>query len=160
MTPGQPHPYHRMPAELGTLSDQPPDRRVVRLIHGLHCRPSTGGQLDPLAEPAAYTDAPNTWPTGSKPTLRTAANSPQVARIPTCRWTGCPLSGLRQRPTAPPSRLQARHPYGRVWRGLPARFRLGQLVSQATQDRGFCFLENAMAAWSWRWWIVSSEVVS
>ena len=39
-------------------------------------------QLDTLADPAAYTAAPNTWPTGSKPALRMAANSPVVSEDP------------------------------------------------------------------------------
>ena len=44
--------------------------------------PPAAGQLDPLAAPAAYTAAPNTWPTGSKPALRRAANSPQASEDP------------------------------------------------------------------------------
>jgi hypothetical protein len=44
--------------------------------------PPAAGQLDPLADPAAYTAAPNTWPTGSKPALRIAANSPEVSEDP------------------------------------------------------------------------------
>ena len=44
--------------------------------------PPATGQLDPLAAPAAYTAAPNTWPTGSKPALRRAANSPDVSEDP------------------------------------------------------------------------------
>src|SRR6185437_15694172 len=37
--------------------------------------PHAPGQLDPLTQPAAKTAAPNTCPTGSKPTPRTAMNS-------------------------------------------------------------------------------------
>ena len=44
--------------------------------------PPAAAQQDPLAAPAAYTAAPNTWPTGSKPTLRIAANSPVVSEDP------------------------------------------------------------------------------
>ena len=44
--------------------------------------PHPPGQLYPLVDPALYTAAPNTWPTGSKPTLRMAANSPAVSADP------------------------------------------------------------------------------
>ena len=44
--------------------------------------PPAAAQLDALAAPAAYTAAPNTWPTGSKPALRRAANSPEVSEDP------------------------------------------------------------------------------
>jgi len=65
------------------------------------------GQLDPLADPAAYTAAPNTWPTGSKPALRTAANSPQVSEDPhapldrtSALWT---LGGAGRSSLTPPA---------------------------------------------------------
>ena len=37
------------------------------------------GQLAALADPASYTAAPNTCPTGSKPAPRTTANSSEVS---------------------------------------------------------------------------------
>ena len=44
--------------------------------------PPAPGQPYPLADPALKTAAPNTWPTGSKPALRTAANSSDVSAEP------------------------------------------------------------------------------
>src|SRR5450755_4934630 len=44
--------------------------------------PHPPAQLYPLVDPALYTAAPNTWPTGSKPTLRMAANSATVSADP------------------------------------------------------------------------------
>src|ERR1700728_3058437 len=40
------------------------------------------GQLYPSPYATPKTAAPNTWPTGSKPTLRIAANSPEVSEDP------------------------------------------------------------------------------
>ena len=50
---------------------------------GPACRddPQVPGQLYPVY-PTPQTAAPNTWPTGSKPALRIAANSPDVSADP------------------------------------------------------------------------------
>src|SRR5215470_7107800 len=65
--------------------------------------PPAAGQQDPLAAPAAYTAAPNTWPTGSKPTLRMAANSPEVSEDPHVPLTR--ISAIRASATAGNSAL-------------------------------------------------------
>ena len=54
--------------------------------------PPAAGQKDPLAAPAAYTAAPNTCPTGSKPALRIAANSPEVSEDPQVPLDRIPVS--------------------------------------------------------------------
>ena len=60
--------------------------------------PPAAGQLDPLAAPAAYTAAPTTWAAGSKPALRTAANSPQVSEDP--HIPPAPIPAIRAPATA------------------------------------------------------------
>ncbi len=103
------HPLHRRPPGLIHGPHQRPQRPVVVSLTPLTnaFRQLAGGrtsiasrddaeilgQLYPSPYATPKTAAPNTWPTGSKPTLRIAANSPEVsddphvplARIPAIR---------------------------------------------------------------------------
>ena len=105
--PGHVDADHAVPAELRALGDHPVDGGVPRLAHGLHeraerPRAALPGHLSRRPQAATRRRAipappgsrtrwrprrrkrprPNTWPTGSKPTLRIAANSSAVSADP------------------------------------------------------------------------------
>jgi hypothetical protein len=85
--------------------------------------PSTGGQLAALADPAPYTETPYTWPTGSNPTLRMAANSPQLSEdphVPLARIPAIRAAATGGSSSLTPSRLVLQpHFVIMVWRGMP-----------------------------------------